>query len=104
MAGRVGILETKTSKFETPALLPVIHPVKQVLPCSDMRNMGFEAVMTNAYTTFKRLKERAGEGIHHIIGFDGTVMTDSGGYQVLEFGSVDVNPLQMAAFEEEARE
>jgi 7-cyano-7-deazaguanine tRNA-ribosyltransferase len=101
VAGRVGILETKTSKFETPALLPVIHPVKQVLPCSDMRNMGFEAVMTNAYTTFKRLKERAGEGIHHIIGFDGTVMTDSGGYQVLEFGSVDVNPLQMAAFEEE---
>ena len=100
VAGRIGVLETKTSKIETPALLPVIHPVKQVLACRDIRRMGFEAVMTNAYTTFKRLRERASEGIHRIIDFDGTIMTDSGGYQVLEFGSVDVDPLQMAAFEE----
>ncbi len=62
--------------------------------------MGFDAVMTNAYTTFRRLNERAQDGIHKIIGFDGTIMTDSGGYQVLEFGSVDVDPLGMAAFEE----
>ena len=100
VAGRIGILETRTSKIETPALLPVIHPVAQLVPCSDIRRMGFEAVMTNAYTTFKRLRDRASEGIHKIIGFDGTVMTDSGGYQVLEFGSVDIDPLQMAAFEE----
>ena len=56
--------------------------------------------MTNAYTTFRRLNERANEGIHRIIGFDGTVMTDSGGYQVLEFGSVEVDPLEIASFEE----
>jgi len=100
LAGRIGLLETKTSKFETPALLPVIHPVRQLVPCSEIRSMGFEAVMTNAYTTFRRLNERAQEGIHKIIGFEGTIMTDSGGYQVLEFGSVDVDPLGMAAFEE----
>ncbi len=62
--------------------------------------MGYEAVMTNAYTTFRRLNERANEGIHKIIGFEGAVMTDSGGYQVLEFGSVDIDPLAMAQFEE----
>ena len=100
LAGRIGLLETKTSKVETPALLPVIHPVKQILPCDEIRSMGFEAVMTNAYTTFRRLNDRASEGIHKIIGFDGTVMTDSGGYQVLEFGSVDIDPLAIADFEE----
>ena len=101
LAGRIGVFETKTSKFETPALLPVIHPVRQLLPCPEIKAMGYEAVMTNAYTTFKRLKERAGEGIHRIIDFDGTVMTDSGGYQVLEFGSVDIDVLGMARFEEQ---
>lgn len=56
--------------------------------------------MTNAYTTFRRHADRASEGIHKIIGFEGSIMTDSGGYQVLEFGSVDVDPLEIARFEE----
>ncbi|MGI0092250.1 MAG: tRNA guanosine(15) transglycosylase TgtA, partial [Nitrososphaerales archaeon] len=100
LAGRIGVLETKSSKFETPALLPVIHPVRQLVPCTEISSMGFEAVMTNAYTTFRRLSERAAEGIHKIIGFDGSIMTDSGGYQVLEFGSVEADPLEIAKFEE----
>jgi len=57
--------------------------------------------MTNAFTTYKRLRERADEGIHHLIDFDGSIMTDSGGYQVLEFGKVDVRPEEMARFEEQ---
>ncbi|MDG6923778.1 MAG: tRNA guanosine(15) transglycosylase TgtA, partial [Nitrososphaerota archaeon] len=100
LGARIGLLETKTSRIETPALLPVIHPVRQLLPSSEIRSMGFEAVMTNAYTTFRRLSERSHEGIHKLIGFDGTIMTDSGGYQVLEFGSVDTDPLTIASFEE----
>ena len=100
LGARIGILQTKSSKIETPALLPVIHPVRQLIPCKEIKAMGFEAVMTNAYTTYKRLSDRAYEGIHKIIGFDGTVMTDSGGYQVLEFGSVEVDPLDIARFEE----
>ena len=101
LGGRIGQLETKTSKFETPALLPVIHPVRQLVPCREIKAMGYEAVMTNAYTTLKRLKEKADQGIHKIIDFDGSIMTDSGGYQVLEFGSVEVDPWTMARFEEE---
>ena len=63
--------------------------------------MGYEAVMTNAYTAFRRIRGRAeSEGIHNVIGFEGSIMTDSGGYQVLEYGSVDVTPKEMAAFEE----
>ena len=100
LGGRIGKLRTKTCEVETPALLPVIHPVRQVVPCTEIKSMGYEAVMTNAYTTYRQLRERANEGIHKIIGFDGTVMTDSGGYQVLEFGSIDLQPEDMAKFEE----
>ncbi len=100
LAARISTLKTKTSEFETPALLPVIHPVRQAIPCSEIKSMGYNAVMTNAYTTYRRLLERADEGIHKIIGFDGSIMTDSGGYQVLEFGSVDISPIEMAQFEE----
>jgi 7-cyano-7-deazaguanine tRNA-ribosyltransferase len=100
LGGRIGKLTTKTGSFETPALLPVIHPVSQLVPCFEIRSMGYEAVMTNAYTVYKRLAERAKEGIHRIIGFEGSIMTDSGGYQVLEYGGIEITPLQIAEFEE----
>ncbi|HZW57730.1 MAG TPA: tRNA guanosine(15) transglycosylase TgtA [Nitrososphaerales archaeon] len=100
LGGRIASLRTKTSVFETPALLPVIHPVRQLIPCREIKAMGYDAVMTNAYTTYRRLSERAAEGIHKIIDYNGSIMTDSGGYQVLEFGSVDISPIEMAKFEE----
>lgn len=62
--------------------------------------MGFEMVITNAYITMQRHGEDAVKrGIHKIIGFDGAVMTDSGGYQVLEYGKLDVMPEAMASYE-----
>jgi len=45
--------------------------------------------------------EAVKKGIHKIIDFDGAVMTDSGGYQVLEYGDVKVLPSEMANFEKE---
>ena len=58
-------------------------------------------VITNAYIAMKSYgKEAARRGIHSIIGHDGPVMTDSGGYQVLEYGETGVDPEDMAAYEE----
>jgi 7-cyano-7-deazaguanine tRNA-ribosyltransferase len=57
-------------------------------------------VITNAYITRNSYGDEAVEkGIHKIINFDGGIMTDSGGYQVLEYGDVDVLPPDMASFE-----
>ena len=42
-------------------------------------------------------------GIHDIINYDGVVMTDSGGYQVLEYGSIEVEPVLMANFEKDIK-
>jgi len=100
LAGRIGTLQTNHGKVETPAFVPVIHPVNQSIPAKKIREMGFDLVITNAYITMNRYGEEAAKrGIHNIINFDGAIMTDSGGYQVLEYGKVNVEPEAMAEFE-----
>jgi 7-cyano-7-deazaguanine tRNA-ribosyltransferase len=100
LAGRIGILHTNHGKVETPAFVPVIHPVKQTIPTKKIRELGFDLVITNAYITRNHYGDDAiKRGIHNIIDFDGSVMTDSGGYQVLEYGDVDVSHEEMSEFE-----
>ena len=101
LAGRIGILHTNHGKIETPAFVPVIHPVRQKISTKKIRKMGFDLVITNAYITKKNFDEGQNtRKIHDIIDFDGAIMTDSGGYQVLEYGDVDVSPTDMAKFEQ----
>ena len=100
LAARIGRIKTNHGTLETPAYVPVIHPVKQTIPAKKIRGMGFEAVITNAYIARNAYGDEAvRRGIHDIIGYDGAVMTDSGGYQVLEYGGVGVTPEQMREFE-----
>jgi len=100
LAGRIGILHSNQGKIETPAYDPVIHPVKQIIPTKKIKEIGLDLVITNAYITMKKFGQDAVKrGIHNIIDFDGAVMTDSGGYQVLENRDVDVAPADMAEFE-----
>ncbi len=102
LAGRIGRLKTKSGILETPALLPVVHPTRQEVPPEHIRKLGFDAVMTNAYLALKNRGENVRKkGIHRTIEFDGVVMTDSGGYQVLEYGDVNVSVESMALFQEE---
>ena len=100
LAGRIGILHTNHGKVETPAFVPVIHPVNQSIPVKKFKELGFDLVITNAYITKNHYGQEAiKRGIHDIIGFDSSVMTDSGGYQVLEYGGVKVSAPEMAEFE-----
>lgn len=99
LAGRIGTLDTKHGRVETPAFVPVVHPVRQTIPARELKGMGFDLVITNAYIARKKYGADAGD-IHRIINFDGAVMTDSGGYQVLEYGDIDANPEEIARFEQ----
>ena len=104
LGARIGRLYTAHGVVETPAFVPVVHPVKQSVSTRHLKEMGFRCVITNAYITMQRYGDEARRrGIHDIIGFDGAVMTDSGGYQVLEYGSVDVGPEAMATFERDIK-
>ena len=100
LAGRIGSIHTNHGKIETPAYVPVIHPVKQTIPSKKIKEIGFDLVITNAYITKNGYGDEAiKKGIHNIIDFDRAIMTDSGGYQVLEYGDVEVSPPEMASFE-----
>ncbi len=86
--------------METPCLLPVVHPISTEIPPSELSSLGFNAIMTNSFIINRRRKAEALEkGIHRMLGFEGLIMTDSGGYQVLEYGAVDVGELGIAAFQ-----
>jgi 7-cyano-7-deazaguanine tRNA-ribosyltransferase len=104
LAGRIGKIKTPSGTFETPAFIPVIHPVSQSVEIDFLKKLGFEAVITNAYITLKKYGDLAREkGIHKIINFDGPIMTDSGGYQVLEYGSIEPEPSYIAEFENDIK-
>lgn len=100
LAARIGKIYTEHGTVDTPAYVPVIHPAKQSIPTKYIKDMGFDIVITNAYITKNVYGDEAiSRGIHDIIKYDGAIMTDSGGYQVLEYGKVGVKPPEMAAFE-----
>ncbi len=102
LAGRIGRLATPHGILETPAFIPVVHPVRQSISPRSLRKLGFDAVITNAYLALKHYGDEARKkGIHKIINSDCIVMTDSGGYQVLEYGKINVEPKTIACFEME---
>jgi 7-cyano-7-deazaguanine tRNA-ribosyltransferase len=102
---RLGRFTTPHGPIETPALLPVVHPdpARQPVAPEEMRTrLGVSAVITSAYITWRTPPLRAvaeSEGIHRLIRFDGPVMTDSGAFQQHAYGSVEVAPEEILAFQ-----
>jgi 7-cyano-7-deazaguanine tRNA-ribosyltransferase len=104
LAARIGKLETPHGILETPAFVPVVHPVRQSISPDFIKSIGFGAVITNAYITLRYFGDQARKsGIHRIINYDGVIMTDSGGYQVLEYGSIKAEAAVIAQFEKDIR-
>ena len=100
LLGRIGTLKVAGKTLETPYLFPVIHPVSQIVPNGDLASMGFGGLMTNSYIIYSRRRQEALEqGIHRLLGFDGVFITDSGGYQVLEYGDLEVGYREVASFQ-----
>ncbi|MDO9537694.1 MAG: tRNA guanosine(15) transglycosylase TgtA [Thermoplasmata archaeon] len=100
---RIGVLETAHGKIETPTLLPVINPNQIMVSPSDMREkIGIQAIITNSYIIRKsdKLREIALEkGLHHLVGFDGPIMTDSGTFQAHVYGKIKLEPLEIIEFQ-----
>ena len=102
LLGRLGVIETKSGRFKTPALLPVVNPAIQLISPRELRELfGFEAIMTNAYILMKHYgRGPLEQDVHEILGFDGVVATDSGAYQLLVYGHVDISPDDVVAYQE----
>jgi 7-cyano-7-deazaguanine tRNA-ribosyltransferase len=102
--GRLGELEVPRADtvVETPALLPVVNPHVQTVPPSHLGELGAEMLITNGYVLHgsDELREPALErGLHDLLGFDGAIMTDSGSFQLAEYGEISVTTAEILAFQ-----
>ena len=102
LLGRIGKLKTKSGTVETPLLFPVINPSIQPIPPQKLKDtFGFQAVITNSYIIKKRYDNKPVEmGLHKFLDFDGSIMTDSGAYQILVYGDIDVSQKEIVAYQE----
>jgi queuine tRNA-ribosyltransferase len=85
-AARAGVLQTAHGEVRTPAFMPVgtKATVKAVDP-TELQQLGAEIVLCNTYHLFFRptpdvIAELG--GLHEFMGWDGPILTDSGGFQV----------------------
>lgn len=102
IAGRIGKLKAGERQLRTPALLPVVNPHLQIIPPAEMKKMGVEGIITNAYifSKSKEFREQAEtRGLHDVLGFDGLIMTDSGSFQMMVYGSVDITNEETLSFQ-----
>jgi 7-cyano-7-deazaguanine tRNA-ribosyltransferase len=102
--GRAGIIHVRGKKVRTPAVLPVINPRFQEIPPGEIKEMGFEGIITNSYIIRRdeELKAKVREkGLHRFLGFDGLIMTDSGSFQLYKYGEVEVSSREIIDFQEE---
>jgi len=103
LLGRIGRLETKGGVVETPVLLPVVNPaIQPISPKKMQEDFKCRALITNAYILRKHFgDELVKKGVHNFLDFNGVIMTDSGAYQILAYGNVDVTPEEIVAYQEE---
>jgi 7-cyano-7-deazaguanine tRNA-ribosyltransferase len=103
LLGRIGKLKTNHGTLETPALLPVVNPSHQAIPTQELSSkFGFRGLITNSYLVWRRLhQEKKIPCIHEMLKFDGVIETDSGAYQILQYGDVEVKPIEIIRFQEQ---
>ncbi len=102
LMGRIGRLKTRHGTIITPELAPVVNPVHNLVKPSNICDIGFKILMTNSYIILKRYGEIGKElGVHRLLGVDCPVMTDSGAYQLMIYGSVDVTPEEIIRYQED---
>ncbi len=104
LMGRLGMLNTPRGNVTTPTILPVINPSYQLIPSKELKKIGVEIVITNSYIIYSKpdLQERSrSKGVHQLIDWDGPIVTDSGAYQLMVYGSVDVTNEEIITFQQE---
>ena len=89
-AARAGELETPHGKALTPFFMPVATQatVKALTP-EEVRDVGAQVVLSNAYHLYLRPGVETVVnlgGLHKFMGWDGPILTDSGGFQAFSMG------------------
>jgi queuine tRNA-ribosyltransferase len=93
-SARVGRLELTHGVVETPQFMPVgTNATVKALTPGDIREVGASIILANTYHLYLRPGheriERLG-GLHRFMAWDGPILTDSGGFQVVSLGDLRV--------------
>ncbi|MGI8401049.1 MAG: tRNA guanosine(34) transglycosylase Tgt [Gemmatimonadaceae bacterium] len=91
-SARTGVFNTPHGPVETPTFMPVgtLATVKALDP-ADLVRMGATMILGNAYHLHLRPGDdvvREMGGLHKFMGWDGPILTDSGGFQVFSLAQL----------------
>lgn len=89
---RLGEISTPHGRLSTPAFMPVgtQATVKAMTP-AECRSIGVQILLANSYHLYLRPGVevvRAHGGLHRFMGWDGPILTDSGGFQVMSLAKL----------------
>jgi queuine tRNA-ribosyltransferase len=89
-AARAGVLRTAHGDVRTPAFVPLASTATvKSLHSTEVAELGYEMVLGNTFHLFiqpgAELIRELG-GLHEFMGWKGTIVTDSGGFQVFSMG------------------
>ena len=91
-AARRGQVTTPHGSAQTPMFMPVAtQATVKGLTFDEVRSLGAETVLSNAYHLYLRpgvQRVHNAGGLHRFMGWDGPILTDSGGYQAFSMGSL----------------
>lgn len=99
---RIGTFKTKHSTVRTPSIMPVVNPNLMTVPIDFFKKLKIDAIITNSYIIRRNqnLKEKALKyGLHSLLGFDGTIMTDSGTFQSYVYGDIEYENRETVEFQ-----
>ena len=91
-AARSAVLSTPHGTIDTPAFMPVgtLGTVKGIAP-DELRGLGFGLMLSNAYHVYLRPGHRLIQeqgGLHRFTGWQGSILTDSGGFQLVSLADL----------------
>jgi len=91
-AARLGLLETAHGTVETPVFMPVgTQATVKTLTPYELEDIGAQIILSNTYHLYLRpgsgLIKEAG-GLHRFMGWQRSILTDSGGFQVFSLGQL----------------
>ena len=91
-AARAGVLKTAHGEVKTPVFMPVgTQGSVKALDPKDLKDAGTQVILGNTYHLYLRpghkLVKKLG-GLHQFMGWEGPILTDSGGFQAFSLGAM----------------
>ncbi len=100
-SARRGELTTSHSTIKTPCFMPIgTYSTVKTLSANEIKKLNYNLLLSNTYHLYLRpgveILEKF-KGLHNFINWDGSILTDSGGYQIYslsDFRKIDKNGVE----------